>query len=454
MHIHILGICGTFMAGLAMLAKEKGYHVTGSDQAAYPPMSTLLASQGIAITPGYEADSVPMTPDYFVMGNALTRGMPIVEQVLNGNIPYTSGPAFLAEHVLRGRQVIAVAGTHGKTTTSGMIAWILECAGLCPGFLIGGMPENFDVSARLGSPPFFVIEADEYDSAFFDKRSKFVHYRPNILVLNNCEFDHADIFENLEAIKKQFHHVVRTVPSAGHIVSNASDATLKDILRMGCWTPVTTFLGGGDWQAELLSKDGSAFRVMLRGKVVGEVKWGLLGMHNVHNALAAIASAYHAGVSFEVAIDALCHFLSVKRRLEVRGTPQGITVYDDFAHHPSAIETTLAGLRAKVGPFARVIGVLDCASYTMCSGAHSHRLRDACAHANVLFCKKSRSSHWNPGDVLTQENHRHYEDAHAMIKDICNLAKPGDHIVIMSNGGFDGLQNKLLTALGGLRGQS
>ena len=295
MHVHILGICGTFMAGLAVIAREKGFHVTGSDQSVYPPMSTLLEAQGIEVTQGYE----PLTtmPDCFVIGNAMTRGKPVVEQVLNGYVPYYSGPAFLAEHILQDRWVIGVAGTHGKTTTSSMVAWILESANLSPGFLIGGAPQNFDVSARLGKAPFFVIEADEYDSAFFDKRSKFVHYRPRTLILNNCEFDHADIFDDLGAIKKQFHHLLRTVPGEGLVIANGESETLDEIIAMGCWTPVTQFLGKGEWRADPLSADCSAFSIQHHSKKVGEVHWGLLGRHNMHNALAAIIAARHAGVT-------------------------------------------------------------------------------------------------------------------------------------------------------------
>lgn len=447
-HIHILGICGTFMAGLAVLAKEQGYQVTGSDASVYPPMSTMLSAQHIEIIEGYDKSTLPEAPDYFIIGNALSRGNPAVEHVLNGFIPYLSGPEFLAKHILQDRWVVAVAGTHGKTTTSSMLAWILEYANLSPGFLIGGAPQNFSVSARLGQAPFFVLEADEYDSAFFDKRSKFIHYHPRTLVLNNCEFDHADIFDDLGAIKKQFNHLLRTVPSDGLVVSNANDKHLNDILAQGCWTPVIRFLDEDGWQAEASSVDCSVFSVSNQGSMLGEVSWGLIGVHNMHNALAAIIAARHCGVTVAVACAALCAFLSVKRRLEILASPNGITVYDDFAHHPSAIASTLESVRKKVGPNTRILAVLDCASYTMCSGAHNHRLSAACMEADLLFCKKSRKSSWAPEKALSKKTHRHYDEIHAMINDICQNASPGDHIVIMSNAGFDGLHEKLLKALG------
>lgn len=448
MHIHILGICGTFMAGVAAIAKEKGFSVTGSDQNVYPPMSTLLADMGIEITQGYEADSVPETPDLFVIGNAMKRGMPIVEQVLNSFTPYMSGPAFLAEHVLQERWVLAVAGTHGKTTTSSMLAWILEDAGFDPGFLIGGLPRNFDVSARLGGGSFFVIEADEYDSAFFDKRSKFVHYHPRTLILNNCEFDHADIFDDLNAIKRQFHHLVRTVPGIGLIVENESDANVRDILEMGAWTERGTFAGSGDWQGDDIEADSSAFVVKHKGKEQGTVTWDLIGAHNRNNAIAAIAAARHVGVRPADAIAALAHFKSVKRRLEVRGTPNGITVYDDFAHHPTAIATTLSGLKARVKT-GRLIGVLECGSYTMRNGVHNTTIKAALDDADFVYCKTPASSDWSLKDALSsrEKTHRHFDDIHVMIDDICKEAAPGDHLVVMSNTGFAGLHDKLLVAL-------
>ena len=349
MRIHILGICGTFMAGLAVLAKQAGHEVSGSDQNVYPPMSTQLASQGITLLSGYDSSHIDQDIDCVIVGNVIRRGNKAMEYVMEENIPYISGPEWLARYVLPHHFVLAVAGTHGKTTTSSMLTWLLECAGLTPGFLIGGVPENFGVSARIGGGRFFVIEADEYDSAFFDKRSKFIHYRPTTLILNNLEFDHADIFPDLAAIKQQFHHLVRTVPGNGQIVYCAQDANLRDVLQQGCWTPKVTFGHNGDWQASLIKADGSSFQVSHQGIVIGDVHWDLLGKHNVENALAALAAATFAGVPSKEGVRALNSFKNVKRRLEIKGRVDNIVLYDDFAHHPTAIATTLAGLRANVG---------------------------------------------------------------------------------------------------------
>ncbi|WP_333699556.1 UDP-N-acetylmuramate:L-alanyl-gamma-D-glutamyl-meso-diaminopimelate ligase, partial [Rivihabitans pingtungensis] len=372
MHIHILGICGTFMGGIAALAKAAGHTVTGCDSNVYPPMSTQLEAMGIELISGFDADQLSLAPDLYVIGNVVKRGMPLMEAILDQGLPYVSGPQWLAEHVLAGRWVLAVAGTHGKTTTSSMLAWILEDAGLAPGFLIGGIPENFGVSARLpgapraepgGQSPFFVIEADEYDTAFFDKRSKFVHYRPRTAVLNNLEFDHADIFADLAAIETQFHHLVRTVPGKGRLVVNGREASLDRVLARGCWTPVERFGESGEWSCGPVDADG-ACDILLVGMPQGRLNWSLLGEHNRLNALAAIAAARHVGVPPAVAIDALSRFANVKRRMEVKGVAGGVTVYDDFAHHPTAIATTLAGLRAKVGA-ARILAVLEPRSNTM-----------------------------------------------------------------------------------------
>jgi len=383
MKIHILGICGTFMGGIALLAREQGHHVTGADSNVYPPMSTMLGEQGVDIMQGFQPHDIPSDTDTIVVGNVMRRGLDIVEHMLDRNLLYTSGPQWLGEHILRERWVLAVAGTHGKTTTASMLAWILEYAGLQPGFLIGGVPENFGISARLGASPFFVVEADEYDTAFFDKRSKFVHYHPRTVILNNLEYDHADIFPDVQAIKTQFHHLMRTVPRSGLALVNAQEANLNDTLAMGCWTPVETF-ADGDWRAEYLQADGSAFRVFCKGVEQGIVRWDLLGEHNVNNALAAIAAARHAGVPAEHAIAGLAEFQGVKRRMQVRGNVRGVTVYDDFAHHPTAITTTLAGLRAKVGK-ARIIALLEPRSNTMRMGTHGAAVAAALQVADYAF---------------------------------------------------------------------
>ncbi len=453
MHIHILGICGTFMGGIAQLARAAGHRVSGSDTNVYPPMSTQLEAAGIALQEGFRPEHLQPAPDQVVVGNALSRGNPAVEYLLDQGIAYTSGPQWLAEHVLADRWVLAVAGTHGKTSTASMLAWILEYAGLKPGFLIGGVPSNFGVSARLGEMPFFVVEADEYDTAFFDKRSKFVHYRPRTAILNNLEFDHADIFPDVAAIQRQFHHLVRTIPASGLIVSNADDARLAEVLAMGCWTPVenvTATAAPAQWQARKLSADGSRFEVLCAGAVQGTVEWNQLGDHNVHNALAAMAAARHAGVPAAHAIAALAEYQGVKRRMEVRGVVRDITVYDDFAHHPTAIETTLAGLRDKVGA-ARILAVLEPRSNTMRLGVHRAAIAPALAKADRVWLYEPPDLGWNLSDVAAAAKPQ--TDVAATIDAVVNAvaaeARPGDHIIIMSNGGFGGIHAKLLVALAG-----
>ncbi|HRX70801.1 MAG: UDP-N-acetylmuramate:L-alanyl-gamma-D-glutamyl-meso-diaminopimelate ligase [Candidatus Competibacteraceae bacterium] len=448
MHIHILGICGTFMAGIALLARAAGHTVSGCDAGVYPPMSTQLAEAGIALREGYDPGQLTeFRPDAVVVGNVMSRGRPIIEELLNQGWPYTSGPAWLAEHVLQGRKVLAVAGTHGKTTTSSLLAWILEYAGLEPGFLIGGIPANFNVSARLGQASFFVVEADEYDTAFFDKRSKFVHYRPRTLILNNLEFDHADIFPDLAAIQRQFHHLLRTVPGAGLIVTHGQDAHLAEVLAMGCWTPVQRF-GTGDWEAREIVPDGSAFDVVLQGKSQGRVEWSQLGMHSIHNGLAAIAAAGHAGVPPATAIEALRGFQGVKRRLEVRGAVHGVTVYDDFAHHPTAIATTLSGLRARVGA-EPIIAVLEPRSNTMKLGVFKDSLAPALAVADVVVLYQAPELGWNLAEVGAALGSKG-QVSHSLDETLAAIqtqAKPGTHVLIMSNGGFGGIHERLLQAL-------
>ena len=451
MHIHILGICGTFMGGIALLARETGVRVSGSDAGVYPPMSTQLEEQGIVLHEGYAPDQLSPAPDQVVIGNALSRGNPAVEQTLNERLAYTSGPQWLAEHVLADRWVLAVAGTHGKTSTASLLAWILEYAGLSPGFLIGGIPANFGVSARLGCAPFFVVEADEYDTAFFDKRSKFVHYRPRTLVLNNLEFDHADIFPDLAAIQRQFHHLVRTVPGNGLIIENADDASLAEVLAMGCWTPrKAVSLSGREaaWQVRRQSTDGSRFDVLLDGVPAGTVNWHQIGDHNMHNALAAIAAARHAGVPVSMAIEALAEFQGVKRRMEVRGRINGVTVYDDFAHHPTAIASTLQGLRNQVGS-ARILLVLEPRSNTMRMGVHSGTLAASMQGADRIWMHQSGDLAWSLSDVAqaTGVPASVSGSVQAIIDEIVSETTPGDHILIMSNGGFGGIHEKLLNRL-------
>ena len=455
MHIHILGICGTFMGGIAVLAKQAGHKVTGCDANVYPPMSTQLEAQGIELIEGFAPEQTKLNPDIYVIGNVVSRGNPLMEEILNRGLPYISGPQWLAENVLQGKWVLAVAGTHGKTTTSSMLAWILEYAGLAPGFLIGGVPENFGVSARLpqtpvqdakSTSPFFVIEADEYDTAFFDKRSKFVHYRPRTAVLNNLEFDHADIFEDLGAIEKQFHHLVRTVPQQGLVVANGKEASLQRVIDKGCWTPVEKFGTNDDWQAVNAQGDGS-FDVVYQGKPQGRVAWGLLGEHNRMNALASIAAARHAGVAVDVSIAALTEFKNVKRRMELRGVVNDISVYDDFAHHPTAIETTVAGLRGKVGA-ARILAVLEPRSNTMKLGVMKSALPASLKDTDLVFCYQANLG-WDAKEALApiSEKTQVSDDLEQLVDAIVQAAKAGDHVLVMSNGGFGGIHQKLLDAL-------
>ncbi len=458
MHIHILGICGTFMGGLAVIAKQLGHTVSGSDLNVYPPMSTQLAEQGITLFEGYGIDQFEPQPDLVIIGNALSRGNEAVEHVLNRNIPFTSGPQWLGDTLLHQRWVLAVAGTHGKTTTSSMLAWILEFAGHSPGFLIGGVPENFAISARLGESPFFVIEADEYDTAFFDKRSKFVHYHPKTVILNNLEYDHADIFPDLASIERQFHHLVRTIPGIGKIVRPLESSALNRVLEQGCWSPVEMFSIIDDEPnsptsedsliASMKSDDGTCFTVMRNGNELGTVRWDHTGRHNVMNALAAIASAQHAGVAAEVAINALSSFTGVKRRMEVRGEVCGVTVYDDFAHHPTAIFTTLQGLRAKVGK-QKIIVVLEPRSNTMRMGVHKDSLAQSCCLADKAYWYEPVGLNWGLADVLASADNVStlFHDIDSTVNEIANNAEQGDHIVVMSNGGFGGIHEKLLNAL-------
>ncbi|MGD8233118.1 UDP-N-acetylmuramate:L-alanyl-gamma-D-glutamyl-meso-diaminopimelate ligase [Vibrio sp. TRT 1302] len=448
MHIHILGICGTFMGGAAILARQLGHKVTGSDANVYPPMSTLLESQGIEIIEGFDPSQLDPAPDLVVIGNAMSRGNPCVEYVLNSQIRYTSGPQWLQEFLLHDRWVLAVSGTHGKTTTSSMLAWILEDCGYQPGFLVGGVLGNFGVSARLGESVFFVVEADEYDSAFFDKRSKFVHYHPRTLVMNNLEFDHADIFDDLEAIKRQFHHLVRTVPGNGRILAPKQDAELADVLERGCWSE-TEFSGEeGDWQAEKLIVDGSQFKVFFQGEEVGIVRWDLVGDHNVDNALMAIAAARHVGVTPDLACESLAKFINTKRRLELKGEVNGVTVYDDFAHHPTAIELTLGGLRNKVGK-EKIIAVLEPRSATMKRGVHKETLAASLATADEVFLYQPDNIDWSVEDVANQCHQPAQVSAQIdeLVEKIVTSAKSGDHILVMSNGGFEGIHTKLVEKL-------
>ncbi len=448
MHIHILGICGTFMGGVAQLARAAGHRVTGCDAGVYPPMSTQLEASGIELMEGYDASQIALNPDIFVVGNAVSRGNPLLEEILDRGLPYVSGPQWLAEHVLRGKWVLAVAGTHGKTTTSAMLAWILEDAGMAPGFLIGGVPVNFGISARLGETPFFVIEADEYDTAFCDKRSKFVHYQPRTAVLNNLEFDHADIFSDLAAIETQFHHLVRTLPRSGLIVSNAGEASLERVLARGAWTPVERFNAADGWRAE--GDDASGRLALCRGgECIGETQWALTGEHNRANAVAALLAARHVGVPFDKGLEALSRFANVKRRMEVRGVANGITVYDDFAHHPTAIATTVAGLRRKVGA-ARIPAVLEPRSNTMKLGVMKDQLPASLAEVDLAFCYGANLG-WDAAAALAPMGARACveDDLAQLVERVRRVARPGDHVLVMSNGGFGGVHGKLLTALAG-----
>jgi len=448
MHLHILGICGTFMGGIAQLAQAMGHRVTGSDSNVYPPMSTQLEASGIGLYQGYDTAQFDPEPDIVVIGNALSRGNPAVEYVLARGLRYTSGPQWLAEHVLHDRWVLAVSGTHGKTTTSSLLAWILEYNELHPGFLIGGVPGNFGVSARLGKSPFFVVEADEYDTAFFDKRSKFVHYHPRTLVINNIEFDHADIFTDLDAIQTQFHHLIRTVPGNGLIVKPVADAAVEQVLTKGCWTPTQSFGQGGDWQAHLNRADGSEFEVKYAEQTQLPINWDLLGMHNINNALAAIAAAHHAGVPVAYACESLAKFKGIKRRMEVRARINGITVYDDFAHHPTAIATTLEGLRNKVGK-ARIIAILEPRSNTMRMGVHAGTLGKSLMRADHIILFEPGKLGWSLETVQTQlgDKAQVMLSTNDIIQHVTHMAASGDQILIMSNGGFEGLHQRLIESL-------
>ena len=485
-HIHILGICGTFMGGIAAIAKQAGYRVTGCDANVYPPMSTQLEAQGIELIEGFGVEQLDLKPDVFVIGNVVSRGNPLMEEILNRNLPYASGPQWLADTLLRDKWVLGVAGTHGKTTTSAMLAWILEYAGLNPGFLIGGVPQNFGISARLPSPQpspasgrgsyeggFFVIEADEYDTAFFDKRSKFVHYHPRTAILNNLEFDHADIFPDLSSIETQFHHLVRTVPGNGLVVCNGREESLQRVLQRGCWTPVETFGSprpipspqsspasgrGGEREEHYSIPAGEGLgergwnidandRVILNGIAQGALEWDLLGEHNRMNALAALAAARHAGVPIAQGLAALGEFKNVKRRMEVRGTANGITVYDDFAHHPTAIDTTVAGLRRKVGN-ARILAVLEPRSNTMKLGVMKDALPGSLKDTDLVFCYAGNLG-WDARGALAPLGDKAVvkDDLSELIEAIAAAAKPGDHVLVMSNGGFGGIHEKLLKRL-------
>jgi len=453
--IHILGIAGTFMGGVAALARELGHTVEGSDQAIYPPMSTQLETLGIALAQGYQPRNIAPDCDEIVVGNALSRGNPAVEAVLDQGRRYTSGAQWLSERVLPGRDTLAVAGTHGKTTTTTILAYLLEAAGRSPGFLVGGVAEDFGVSARIGGGREFVVEADEYDTAFFDKRSKFVHYRPLVAILNNLEYDHADIFPDVAAIQRQFHHLVRTVPRRGRLIVNGEDARLAEVLAMGCWTPVERFgLQGSvpdaslDWSARLVREDGSAFAVLHHGAEIGEVHWPMLGRHNVLNGLAALAACHAVGVDVATVLPSLAAFRSVKRRLEVLGQHDGITVYDDFAHHPTAIRTTLEGLRARVGE-ARILVAMEPRSNSMRSGAHADALAPSLDIADAVVFLHRPELPWDAGKVVAaiRGDARTVPDADALIAALKAQARPGDHVVFMSNGGFDGAPRRFLASL-------
>ena len=453
MHIHILGICGTFMGGLAALAREAGHRVTGCDAGVYPPMSDQLRSLGIELIEGFDADQMALQPDMYVIGNVVSRArlpdgspkFPLMEAILEAGAPYTSGPQWLSEHVLQGRHVLAVAGTHGKTTTTSMLAWVLEQAGLEPGFLVGGVPLNFGVSARLGGGKYFVIEADEYDTAFFDKRSKFVHYRPRTAILNNLEFDHADIFDNLAAIERQFHHLVRTVPGSGRVVVNGLEESLTRVLAQGCWSEVRSF---GSTVSDFVAEgEPSQFRVLQSGQSVAEVRWAIGGVHNQLNALAAIAAAEHVGVSPAVAAKAMASFENVKRRMEVRGCVNGITVYDDFAHHPTAIRTTVNGLRRQVGQ-ARILAIFEPRSNTMKLGTMKAQLPWSLEEADLAFCH-SGGLGWDATAALLPMGAKAQVGANIdeVIAQVLAKVQPGDHLLCMSNGGFGGIHAKLLQAI-------
>lgn len=455
MHIHILGVCGTFMGGLAVLAKAAGHTVTGCDANVYPPMSTQLEAQGIKLIEGYGPEQISLAPDLYVIGNVVSRGNPLMEEILNRGLPYTSGPQWIGEHILQGKWVLAVAGTHGKTTTSSMLAWILEDAGYDPGFLIGGVPMNFGISARLSGSgkesSFFVIEADEYDTAFFDKRSKFVHYHAKTAILNNLEYDHADIFPDLQAIETQFHHLVRTVPGVGRVIANGREASLQRVLQRGCWSENEWFGGTDGWS--LTTHEDGNFDVIFNGELQGTVNWALTGEHNRMNALAAIAAARHVGVLPAQAIAALGQFENVKRRMELRGTVNDIAVYDDFAHHPTAIATTVEGLRKKVGK-ARILAVLEPRSNTMKLGTMKEALPGSLVDADLVFGYGASGSGkdalgWDLAEALAPlgDKARAFNDLPALVQAIAQSAQAGDQVLVMSNGGFGGVHQKILDAL-------
>jgi UDP-N-acetylmuramate: L-alanyl-gamma-D-glutamyl-meso-diaminopimelate ligase len=451
-HLHILGICGTFMGGIAAIAQQAGHRVTGCDANVYPPMSDQLRALGIELIEGYDADQIALAPDLWVIGNVVTRGNPLMETILDRGDRYQSGPQWLAEQILVSKWVLAVAGTHGKTTTSSMLAWILECAGRRPGFLIGGIAPDLKVSARSSPEDTFVIEADEYDTAFFDKRSKFVHYRPRTAILNNLEFDHADIFSDLAAIERQFHHFVRTIPASGRILANGRDPALKRVLAQGCWTPVEEVDAAAGWQAGEPDEEGG-FEVAWQEKAVGRVRWGLTGAYNRMNALAAIGAARHAGVATEAALDALSSFQGVRRRMELRGTARGVRVYDDFAHHPTAIRETIAGLRQSIGlrerdGRGRILAVFEPRSNTLKQGVLKDALPGSFEGADRVFIHNAGLS-WDAGAVFAPLGARvRCEPAlPALVAAIAAEAREGDQVLVMSNGGFGGIHDKLLAAL-------
>jgi UDP-N-acetylmuramate: L-alanyl-gamma-D-glutamyl-meso-diaminopimelate ligase len=453
MHLHIVGICGTFMGGIAALARAAGHRVTGSDRNVYPPMSTQLAALGIDVIEGYAPEQVDLAPDVFVIGNVMSRGNPLVEAILDSGRPYESGPEWLARNVLRGQWVLAVAGTHGKTTTASLLTSILEHAGFEPGFLVGGVPLDFGVSARFGAGRHFVVEADEYDTAFFDKRAKFVHYRPRTAILNNLEHDHADIYPDVASIQRQFHLLLRTVPHNGRLVVNAADRNLAEVLAMGCWTPVESFgadaAAASDWRVVADAAAAYARFSILQGeRLVGEVEWNMVGRHNAENALAALVAACHAGVDEQAALEALRRFAGVRRRLEVRGTIDGVVVYDDFAHHPTAIERTIEGVRRRAGA-GRVIAVLEPRSNTMKLGTHKAALAQSLDHADRVFVYQSPEVSWDVGGAFGSLGARAavQADLAQLTAALVAEARPGDHVVLMSNGSFGGLHEKLLAAL-------
>ena len=455
MHVHILGICGTFMGGIAALARAQGHRVTGSDQSVYPPMSEQLAALGIELIEGYDPSQLKLNPDVVVVGNVMSRGNPLIEALLDSGIPYTSGPEWLSRHLLAGRWTLAVAGTHGKTTTSSILAWILEYAKLDPGFLIGGVPGNFNVTARLGGGEHFVVEADEYDTAFFDKRAKFVHYRPRTAILNNLEHDHADIYPDVASIQWQFHQLLRMVPHRGLVVANAADSNVMQVIDMGCWTPVERFAGStrGDTAWYVVIEPGgdySTFSVVEGETQMAQVEWSLVGRHNAENALAAMLAARHAGVDLQTSVAALREFKGVRRRMEVRGLVDGITVYDDFAHHPTAIQTTIDGLRRRIGK-ARLIAVLEPRSNTMKLGAHSSALAGSLAQADRVWVYQASSINWDVAGAMASlgDRARVIPDVSALVDELDKSLVNGDHVLIMSNGGFEGIHGKLLARLRG-----